>query len=210
MSVERSKTNTTATELTFGAAAKSLRQNGYDPCTMLEALLESLPGSGRLTMPSHLASEQSIAVRTLGASGAIVAALVLTPIADTALAQRVESVLTKRGLLSGPVRLGSDGVRLRVLRAELDGSTLSGSVLDDSVRLLCASGGYGQGLTGDFIPLDGCWESGTLLETPRDKLPGITAEEARTLLGELGRLPYQLARERAPRPRPSKSAWIGR
>lgn len=202
------KNGTAATEppSTFGAAAARLQENGYASCTLLEAALERLPIHGRLTISPHVISELPAAVWCMRDQGGELAALLVAPIADAELAQRVEAGLAKRGLTRGPVRLGSDGVRIFPLQfTDAQPSRVEWRALDGAVRVL-----YREGDSSATIPLDGAWPAGTLLEVPYAKLPALKPADIEPLLAELNGLRHWLQEERKPKPRPTRAGWIGR
>ena len=183
----------------YGAWAARLRAHGYEPVSALD------PDGKR---PEYVISEHPVAVKTL--TDRPVAALLVARAADAIVARGTDRLLAERGLDRGPCRHGSDEVRLFVLAAEIGDGTLAGTTRDGSVQVICAAGGDGRGLQGGIIPLDGTWKNGTLFDTPRDRLPAITAEALRSLLDEIAELPYRITVERAPKPKPSRGAWLGR
>lgn len=182
---ERNKTDPrAAAPLTLGAARERLFTNGYEPVSLLTP-----DGSP----PPWSVSEHPVAVRTLARNP--LAALVLSSPEDTALDQRIRTVLERRGLTRGPCRLGSDGRELWPLRAP---DTLwATSTRDGALVLVCSVAlGMGQGIQGALIPLDGSWPRGDLLSVSYAKLPALSSEEAASLFTELESLaprePYVL------------------
>ena len=177
--------------LTYGATAARLKANGHRPVSAIapDGCLALWPVVQFVAHEAPLISEHPVAVRT--------AALALSPIEDDELDKRVRAALAKRGLLAGPTRLGSDGVELRPINlsgstrgvlAELDGRV----ILHELVAL----------------PFDGQW-SASLLDVPASQLPAIAADDVSALFAEeLRYLESRLRHERAPKPRPSKTAWV--
>jgi len=135
-----------------------------------------------------LLSEHGVAVGNIGV-------LILAPIEDAELNVRVRRLLEERGFLSGPVRVGTDAVEVRPLK--VGKLWHPGAALDDAVLLL----------EDQVVPMDGQW-SRTLLETPADALPTISAADVPRVFEELNRLPSELLAERRPQPLPSRKAWI--
>jgi len=179
MSGER-KTGPAAGPPLYGAAATRLRSLGYKT-----APWPSVEG------PRALASEQVAAVNYVGV-------LILAPIDNPELRERVGNVLATRGLMAGPVRIGSDGCEVRPLRCTKLWRP-SYAVLDAAVSLHETS----------LVPLDGSWPSGTLLEVAHDALPQVSnADDVPRLFDELQALPSTLAAERRPPPKPSRNAWV--
>ena len=163
----------------FGEAAPRLRALGYKPTPWP-------PVEG----PRALASELRAAVNWLGL-------LILAPIEDPKLGERVRAELDTRGLLAGPVRVGSDGTQVRPLRHMKLWQPIY-TALDEAV-VLQESG---------LVSLDAEWPAGTLLEVHRDELPQIDADVAIKLFEELQGLRTALAAERRPPPQPSRKGWI--
>jgi len=184
---------------TFGAAAARLRVNGYTPVSAL---------TPDTKLPDFAISEHPAAVAMPGGEALI--ALLLAPIEDTELTKRIERLLTDRGVMAGPVRVGSDHARLWPLRSDPNQVAVAASALDGAVRLESSWRGPGAGVRGSVLPLDGAWPNGTLLETSYDRLPAISADEAVALLTNLDRLRHSLKEERRPPPKPTRAGWIGR
>jgi hypothetical protein len=159
-----------------------------------------------VAVPVYDISEDPVAVSCEGG----LLKLVLQPAEDAVLGERVRAVLDKHQLTGGPVRVGSDDVRIFPLRFDGYDDFLRKDVLDGVVVLERAIS-YGQyGRRSARIPLDAEWSQGTLLDTPIDKLPQIDDERLGTLLRELEAIPWQLRVERRPPPRPSRLGFIGR
>ena len=178
--------------LTYGAAAARLKAHGYLPTSAIapSGSLSLWPAPQYFAHDAALISEHPVAVR--------ITALVLAAIEDNELDERVRAVLDKRGLLSGPVRTGSDNVEVRPLTLS---GTLRGAAteLDGAVVLLQSAA----------VPLDAHW-SVSLLDVPAAKLPAITAAGAEALFAdEVRYLAINLRHERAPKPKASRLGWIG-
>jgi len=175
------KTGAAAGPPLFGAAAPRLRALGYMPTPWGHM-------DGRLLA---LESEHLAAVTGVGV-------LVLATLSDADLSARARAVLEARGLLAGPVRVGSDGAESRPLQCP----TLwrpEHTALDGAVTLRQVGA----------VPLDGEWPRGTLLEVQRDELPQISnADDVTRLFEELQALPSLLAAERRPPPKASRKGWI--
>jgi hypothetical protein len=181
-----------APTLTLGAAAKRLRENGYQPLSALHPSAFVVgPAVGFVEPDAALLSEHPAAVR--------ISALILEPIADEELAERVRAVLDQHGLLDGPARRGSDDVAIRPIN--LGGRLRSApSELGGAVRLVESV----------VLALDGCW-SESLLEIPAADLPTIEPDDVRVVFErELRYLAAHLAQERAPPRKPSPRGFIGR
>lgn len=183
-----------ARALTFGAAAKRLRDNGYHVVSALAPSGESNSSVAAAYRPTYeaLISEHPVAVA--------IAILALAPIEDEELDKRVRAALGKRGLLRGPVRIGSDGVELRPLNLADTISTLVAEI-DGAVALIGSAA----------LPVDAKWNNGTLLEVPLSALPRINGNAVRELFDkELRFLPGHLAHEREPPRKPSRLGFVGR
>jgi hypothetical protein len=196
----------------LGAVREKLVSLGYEPCSALAphglaaAGTDASPHVFTLPLPDFAASEHPAAVRAVGK--APLAILVLRPIDDAVLSQRVAKLLDEHRLTSGPCRTGSDGTRLFPLRCEY--LILSSVALKGRVELRHAQRGGPVGeIVSEILPLDGAW-SRSLLETPYNALQALSSALARELIDELDRLPYKLSEERRPPPKPSKFAFIGR
>ena len=149
-------------------------------------------------MPEPLLSEHPVGVACGGGEPAL-ALLILGPIADEELAARAKKLLAE--MLTGPVRIGSDGWETRPLRLKGFLKHSSASALSGAVSLV----------SDRIMPLDGTWTPvGGLLSTPADKLPEITAAAAIETLEAADWLPTRLESERRPPPKPSRHGWIGR
>jgi len=142
----------------------------------------------RSDAPAAMLSEHGVAVGNIGV-------LILQPIEDAELNARVRALLEARGLLAGPVRAGTDAAEVRPLK--VGKLWHPGHALDDAVVLLEAQ----------VVPMDGQW-SRTLLETPADALPAVSAADVTQMFEQLNRLPSELLAERRPQPQPSRKAWI--
>lgn len=198
-----------ARSLTLGATRERLVANGYLPVSMLMPFVPQDPSSpwkgGTQSPPPWLVSEHPAAVQTLG-GGKHLAGLILTPQADAVLDRRTRAVLERAGLTRGPVRVGTDRRELWPLRAasrDAHGVALKGAV--EMVGVF--AGGMGTGLLGCLLPLDGAWPRGDLLSVPYEKLPDVG--DWRALFSELDRLPFQIAQEQRPPPKPSRRSWLG-
>ena len=207
---DRKNESRAAVAPTLGAVREKLIANGYTPVSMLLPVMPQDPLSPWRQLepqppPPWLVSEHPAAVQTLN-GGKHLGALILKAPEDMVLDQRVRSVLEKRGLTRGPVRVGSDNRELWPLRA---GATdLRGSALNGAVELVGVfAGGMGTGLQGCLLPMDGAWPRGDLLSVAYDKLPPL--EDWRALLSELDRLPHLIAQENRPPPKPSRRSWLG-
>jgi hypothetical protein len=172
-----------APAVTLGAARERLIANGYTPVSALDPHERVVAQHG-----PHVASEHPPAV--------LCCALVLRPIPDHTLATRVRALLEKRGLLLGPVRLGSDGVEMRPVRFS-------------SLWPLSALGGSVYLNNEGMVPLDAQWPQSDLLTVPYAKLPEIAADGAQALVQEIDMLPHKIAEEQRPPPKPSRRAWLG-
>ncbi|MDA8348274.1 MAG: hypothetical protein M0038_05640 [Pseudomonadota bacterium] len=136
--------------------------------------------------------------------------LVLTGylLADTRQSKAVQAVLADYGLLAGPVHTDDFGNQIRPLRwsgrAILDGEFSARLVHDDDDTTVCIRHALAptrfQQLTDQFtrtrnvplepvgshiIPLDGRWESGSLLHTPREKLPELPGADLDRIISEV-------------------------
>ncbi len=194
---------------TLGSASRALAANGYAPVSLLQPLGEWVSAVSPFfaKLPSWRTSEHPAGVLCRAPSP--LAVLVIAPIEDTELAARVTKALADRGLLSGPVRRGSDGVDVRPLRAGVIPPgvrrALSGAVTIEQSRKF---GQFDEPVS-SIVPLDGHWSDGDLLTVPREKLPAIAADDVEALMSALDELPQQLAAERRPPPKPSIDAWLG-
>jgi hypothetical protein len=173
---------------TYGQAAPKLRELGYSPASgiMPHLAVDGVRGVTLDAPPAHLISEHPAAV--MG-----VAVLLLEPLADGELAARRNGVLG--ALLAGPSRIGSDGVVLHVLQTRFDARYHEAAAL--GARFFPRT----------LVPLDGHWPAGTLLDGPYTSLP--SSEGVAEAFARLAALPSELAAERAPPPKPSRSAWLG-
>ena len=192
--------------LTLGAARVQLAKLGYRPVSALTLP----PKPAEFPAPAHpelfyrqpdaLQSEHPAAVLCAGGAPAL-ALLLLAPIADAALAGRVRELLEKAGLLSGPVRVGSDAIETRPLRLGGPLRNTHMAALDGAVSLW----------THRILPLDGSWrpERG-LLAVSAASLPEIKTTVAMELFEAIGFLPTRIEAEREPPPKASKYGWIGR
>jgi hypothetical protein len=191
--------------LTLGAVANRLRELGYEPVSAIfpqGRIVNTMPAARFEAHPLHLVSEHPPAVLV----GPPLAVLVLTPPEDKALEVRIRTALEKRGLIRGPVRVGSDGREARLIR--LQGQGLAGrEMLEGAVRIDHQTNDRVQ-LVPTFLPLDGRWPEGDLLSVPMAKLPEIDAGAMAKLFEELSMAPYQIASEREP-VKPSRRAWLG-
>jgi hypothetical protein len=187
---ESKRNGASAAALTLGATRERLIALGYTPVSALDPHERMVAQHG-----PHVVSEHPPAV--------LCHALVLTPINDQTLSARVRALFEKRGLLAGPVRVGSDGIEMRPVRFS---SRWSLNALRDINGL-----GDSVWLSSDdtVIPLDGLWPQGGLLAVPFAKLPEVSADWAQALFEEIGRLPYRIAEEQRPPPKPSRRAWLG-
>jgi hypothetical protein len=181
---ESKRNGASAAALTLGATRERLIALGYTPVSALDPHERMVAQHG-----PHVVSEHPPAV--------LCHALVLTPINDQTLSARVRALFEKRGLLAGPVRVGSDGIEMRPVCFS---SRYAYHALDESVRLSSDD---------TVIPLDGLWPQGGLLAVPFAKLPEVSADWAQALFEEIGRLPYRIAEEQRPPPKPSRRAWLG-
>jgi hypothetical protein len=193
--------------LTLGAVSNRLLSNGYLPCSALRP-------DGRLIVAgvqtryepwaTHVTSEDppAIVVRTP------LVVLVFEPalLEGKELERRVRSRLGD--LLKGPVRIGSDGVEARVIR--LVGNVQSATALDEAVTIDYARN-VGTHIVPAVLPCDGRWPSGDLTDERHSaaKLPQIDADDLRALFRELASIPYKLAREKEPPPKPTRRAYLG-
>ena len=169
---ERKNESRPATQ-TLGASRAKLTANGYEPVSALSPDTE---------LPPYLTSEHPAALRTRGANP--LAALILSSPEDTALDQRVRSILERRGLQRGPCRVGSDQRELWPLQCQ--GDLMGSTALGGAVTLICTVNlGMGQGRLASLIPLDGAWLKGDLCSVPYSKLPALSTEEAVALFREL-------------------------
>lgn len=176
----------------LGTVRKRLEKLGYKPVSAIYPYGWADEAYGRVTLerpPTHLISEHPAAV--LG-----IDALVLRPWEDADMADRVRKTLERAGLLSGPMRLGSDLVELYPLQPEPAGTRFR-EVLEGAVALWPHT----------VIALDGMWPDRTLLEVSLAELP--TLADADALFEELESIPAKLAAERAPPPKPSPLAFLG-
>jgi hypothetical protein len=171
----------TATPLTLGATREKLIALGYH-------VVSALDPHERVQYGPHM-SEHLPAV--------LCRALVLTPLPDQTLSTRVRALLEKRGLLGGPVRIGSDGREMRPVRFS---SQWHLTALDHSVYLSNQD---------TVLPLDGHWPQADLLTVTYANVPEVNTDWAQALFQEICMLPYRIAEERAPPPRPSRRAWLG-
>ncbi len=164
----------------YGEAAPRLKSLGYFPTPW-----------PRSEIPPALCSEHLCAV------GGTLAVLMLGPIADPQLNERVRAELKARGLLAGPVRVGVDGVESRPLRfTKLWRPTYA--AIDEAVVLQESC----------IVLLDAAWPTGSLLEIHHDSLPQVpSADQVIGLFDELQALPHRLAAERRPAPRPTRAGW---
>ena len=182
-------------------AAAVEREGSPDPAPAAAAkfglVAEQLRANGYAlehgSIPLALLSERTAAVSGL-------ALLILAPIADQTLNARRRAIFEKSGLLAGPVRVGCDRAETYPLRMTTARFYTTHEILKVGVCLR-------QGLT---LTLDGVWPDGTLLDVRLAELPGIGADEALEYFERLSSLPYKLADERRPRPKPSRKGWIGR
>jgi hypothetical protein len=190
---ERKNEPRPAATMTLGAARAKLIANGYgEPVSLLTPDAD---------LPPYMVSEHPAALRTRGPNP--LAALILSSPDDTALDQRVRSILERRGLQRGPCRVGSDQRELWPLQCE--GDLREWTVLDGAVQLICTVAlGAGQGTLSAVIPLDGAWLKGDLCSVPYAKLPPLSAGDSDALRGELEALktpePYEVPRMRRSEP----------
>jgi hypothetical protein len=138
-----------------------------------------------------------------------VIALVLTAylLSDAKQAKAVMAVLEEAKLLGGPVRIDGFGNQVRPLRwngnAIFEGEASARPVhdSDDSTvfiqhatapsRYLTQSDMYSrtrrvpvEPVGTHILPLEGEWRAGTLLDTPRDRLPELLAADVQRLIGD--------------------------
>jgi hypothetical protein len=181
-----------AATMILGASRAKLIANGYSPTSLL---------SPDADLPGYLTTEHPAALRTRAANP--LAALILVSPEDTALDQRIRSLLDRRGLQRSPCRVGSDQSELWPLQCQ--GDLTEWQVLDGAVELICTVAlGMGQGTLSALIPLDGAWLKGDLCSVPYAKLPALSAGDADVLRGELEALKtperYELPRTRRSEP----------
>ena len=150
-------------------------------------------------MPEPLLSEHPVGVACGGGEPAL-ALLILGPIADEELAARAKKLLAE--ILTGPVRIGSDGWETRPLR-------LVGGPLRHSAA--SALGGAISLVSDRVLPLDGSWSPvGGLLSISAATLPEISSSVAMEAFEVIDMLPVRLEVQRRPPPKPSRHGWIGR
>jgi hypothetical protein len=194
---ERKNEPRPAATSTLGASREKLIANGYgEPVSLL------IPDAD---LPPYVVSEHPVALRTRGSNP--LAALILSSPDDTALDQRIRSIIERRGLQRGPCRVGSDQRELWPLQCQ--GDLTGWAALDGAVTLICTVNlGMGQGTLASLIPLDGAWLKGDLCSVPYAKLPALSAEDSATLCRELAALttpePYVSPRPRRYEPTPSE------
>jgi hypothetical protein len=141
-----------------------------------------------------------------------VIALVLTAylLSDPKQARAVQAVLEEFKLLGGPVRVDGFGNQVRPLRwngsAVFEGDASARLVHDDDdatvfiqhaiapSRYLVQSDMYSrtrripvEPVGTHILPLEGEWRGGTLLDTPRDRLPELLAADVQRLIGDVER-----------------------
>jgi hypothetical protein len=186
---ERKNEPRPAATSTLGASREKLIANGYgEPVSLL------MPDAD---LPPYVASEHPAALRSRGSNP--LAALILSSPDDSALDQRIRSILERRGLQRGPCRVGSDQRELWPLQCQ--GDLTGWAALDGAVTLICTvSLGMGQGTLASLIPLDGTWLKGDLCSVPYGELPALTADDSAALCTELEALntpePYEQPRAR--------------
>jgi hypothetical protein len=173
-----------AATMMLGASRAKLIANGYEPTSLLAPDAD---------LSAYLTTEHPPAVRTRAANP--LAALILMSPADTALDQRIRSVVERRGLQRGPCRVASDTSELWPLQCQ--GDLTEWVALDGAVTLICTVNlGAGQGTRASLIPLDGVWLRGDLCSVLYAKLPALSAEDCMALFRELEALkppePYVL------------------
>jgi hypothetical protein len=193
---------------TYGSAAAKLRENGYTPVSALMPYGLTMATAPPFALPvlEHLISEHAPSVLCRSKRGDLVA-LVQTPQDDPALAGRIYATLGKHGITRGPYRLGSDGAKLWPLRC--NPNVFTRNALDGTVTLHFAVRGPVE-IYSTIIPLDGIWPQGDLLTVSYEKLPVISEAELETMFQELSDLPYKMAEEARPPPKPTRAAWLGR
>ncbi len=193
---------------TLGACRHRLEANGYRPVSALMPFGITWPAFPPILtpVPDWMVSEHPAAILCAG-SERKVAAFAITWPEDATLAGRMREMLAAQGLLSGPVRIGSDGVELRPLRLSSHEALLTQSALGLSFDCTTKPAGH---MFSHLIPLDGKWEGGSLLEVPYAALAEVTPEQVKALLSEVQRLPWRIAEERRPPPAPAKKGWLGR
>jgi hypothetical protein len=170
---------------TLGATREKLIANGYVPVSALDPHERVISQHGR-----HVMSEHPPAV--------LCHALVLTPLQDPTLDRRVRALLEKRGLLRGPVRLGSDGCEMRPVRFNDQRWPLA--ALAERVVITNKP---------TVIPLDAQWPQGDLFGIPYAQLPEANVDWGLDLFRDIDGLPYRIAEEQQPPPRPSRHGWLG-
>jgi hypothetical protein len=196
------KAPATPPALTLGACREQLKANGYF------AFSASLPG-GYLQFygdkPWHRPIPQCLTDGHPVAVDCTQLVLLVVSTADTDFREKIDAVLRRHKLVGGPVRVGSDGTRLHVLRAS--GIISTCSALGDALTFLGMSRGgpFNQALTYELLPLDGHWEGGTLLDTPIADLPEISDDLVTTVRRDL-------VEATAPPPAPpvkTRRGWLG-
>jgi hypothetical protein len=208
--------------LTLGACREQLKVNGYHAVSALlpdGLLLFYGNNPWHRPIPLCLSSEHPVAVDC----SPLVLLVVST--ADTDLREKIDRVLRRHKLNVGPTRVGTDGVRVHVLRASGTIRTSMGSdgtpthvlraygtiptcsALGGAVTFLGMNkdGPFAQSHTYEILPLDGAWHGGTLLDTSVADLPEITPELVQTVQSDL-------AEATAPPPAPpvkTRRTWLG-
>jgi hypothetical protein len=173
-----------AATLTLGAARERLIANGYVPVSALDPHARVGAQYGP-HMSEHLPA-------------VLCCALVLTPLQDPTLDRRVRALLEKRGLLRGPVRLGSDGGEMRPVRFNNQRWPLA--ALAERVVIKNQP---------TVIPLDALWPQGDLFGIPCAQLPEANVDWGLDLFRDIDALPFKIVEERQPPPRPSRRGWLG-
>lgn len=191
---------------TLGAVAERLRRNGFEPVSALfpYGQITDVHPMRHAPWRPHLISEHpaTIVIRHP------LAVLVLTPIEDRVLAERARAVLTRRGLLDGPARVGSDKRESRPVRLGEAFQRLTSLEALNGAVMIDQQYNDGTAIRFALLPLDGQWRDRDLLSVSAAELPELSDVDG--LLSELDKLPYAITDERKPAKKPSRLAFIGR